>query len=105
MRSVSSIYKSTLEELGPELEPKERNLLHVVYERLRVGDERLENFERDIRRDLAEDLVADPFAAHAGLLRDLIQSYNVVSNLLKSYLEGRPEDVFPISKVLASPGA
>jgi hypothetical protein len=75
---------------------KERNLLHVVYERLRVGDEILENYVSLLSRELQENLIKDPIQGWIKRMQDQIDSYTIITNLLNSYFIGKPIDVFNI---------
>jgi hypothetical protein len=81
-------------ELYSHLEPKQRNCLHVIHERLRVADEFLAGFETYHRHALAEGVITDPKQACRDRLADLTDSYSVVSTLISGYLSGRPQDVF-----------
>lgn len=94
VRSISTVYRSTIVELTPYLSEKERNLLHVVYERLRVADDLLENYYSNLTRELKEKVIENPFNSWIVRITELITSYNVVIDLLKSYLEDKPIDVF-----------
>ena len=96
VRSISTVYYSSIVELTPHLSPKERNLLHVVHERLTVGDEILANYFNDIIRELNEKIIKDPFKSWIDRMTDQIDSYQVIIDLLNSYLDCNPKDVFLI---------
>lgn len=97
VRSLSTVYRSTISEFYPYLSLKERNLLHVVYERLRVGDELLENYISILSSELQENLIEDPIKSWIVRMNDQIDSYKIVTILLKSYLKHEPIDVFNVN--------
>ena len=94
VRAITVIYYSTLSELAPYLTNTELNLLHVAYERMRVGDEILESYDSDVRKDLLEGVITNPWKAVIIEMKEQIESYRVVEELLKSFIEGKPKDVF-----------
>src|SRR5438132_10711452 len=98
---ISTVYRANLAELSSQLNERERNLLHVVFERARVGDELLANQARDLLRWQA--LGANPRSAYITQAEDQIKSYRVVELLLTSFLDGKPEDVFQVAAEKAKP--
>ncbi len=94
VHSLSTVYNSVIVEISPYLSLKERNVLHVIYERLRVGDEILENYMSILARELAEKFIQDPINLWISRMQDQIGSYNKVEELINSYLQGNPNDVF-----------
>jgi hypothetical protein len=94
VRAIATVYNSALAEIGPYLTPKERNLLHVVYERLRVGDDILARYADDLLIALREGIIDDPWQAYIDRMTDLLENYTVARELLLSYLRGQPVDVF-----------
>ncbi|MHB8068622.1 MAG: hypothetical protein ACYDIC_12075 [Desulfobaccales bacterium] len=96
VRSLSTVYRSTISEIYPYLSLKERNLLHVVYERLRVGDEILENYVSILSRELQEKLIKDPIQGWIVRMKGQIDSFVIIDDLLKSYIKCEPRDVFNV---------
>ena len=96
VRSLSTVYRSTITDIYPFLSIKERNLLHVVYERLRVGDEILENYVSLLSRELQENLIKDPIQGWIVRMNNQLDSYEIIIDLLKSYLNHSAKDVFNI---------
>ncbi len=94
VQGISTVYKSIITELTPYLSTKERNLLHVVYEKVRIGDEMLASHELDILQAVKEKLIDDPFKSYISRMNDQINAYECVKKLLQSYLNGEPDDVF-----------
>ena len=98
VRSVRIGYGEFIKELYPHYSDLERNCLHVIYERLRVADEVMESAHTDLLSKLKDGVLAEPWSAHIGHLEELLASYDVVENLIKSFLNGKPEDVFHIAE-------
>lgn len=96
VRMVATGYYSVLEDLYPHLKSIERNCLHVVFERLRVADELLDELEESFVRTLKDKVVPDPWAMFVGRLEEILQSYGVVEQLAISYLAKKPIDVFQV---------
>ena len=93
-RTVTTGYYSVLEQLYPHLSLRERTCLHIIFERLRVADEQTDEFEKGFVGALKDKIIGDPWTAFAGRLEELLASYQVVEDLARSYLAGKPEDVF-----------
>ncbi len=96
VRMVATGYYSVLEELYPHLRPLERNCLHVIFERIRVADEQLDQFEDGFVRAVKDKIITDPWATFCGRLEELLESYGVVEELSRSYLVNKPVDVFKV---------
>lgn len=95
-RTVTTGYYSVLEQLYPHLSLRERTCLHIIFERLRVADEQTDEFEKSFVAALKDKIIGDPWVAFAGRLEELLASYQVVEVLARSYLAGKPEDVFGV---------
>lgn len=91
---IATGYSSVLSDLYPHLSLIERNCLHAIYERLRVADALMDEFENDFIRALREKVIGDPWTAYAGRLDDVLHSLHDVEELAKSYLSDSPIDVF-----------
>ena len=94
VRMVGTGYYSVLEGLYPHLKQLERNCLHVVFERLRVADEMLDELENSFVRAVKDGVITDPWETFGGRLEELLESYKVVEGLACSYLAKKPIDVF-----------
>src|SRR5439155_8318358 len=102
--AATVVYQSVIAELAPHLTEKERNLLHVCYERLRVGDELLTNYATEVLDGLAlrSKLPGfEPFGPYGVMLKEQVESYRIVQRLLHSFLDGNPEDVFYVAEPAA----
>lgn len=91
---ISVGYIQLIKEVYEHLCPAQRNCLHVIYERLRVADEVLSRFMDDFIAAMKEGVLADPWKAYSDQLGDINASYNIVGDLIDSYLSGSPIDVF-----------
>ena len=87
-------YKHHIPELYEHLPFLQRNCLHVIYERLRIADEILSLFKRDFISAIQEKIIHDPWEYYAEHLKEILNSYGVVEDLIKDYLDGKPKDVF-----------
>ena len=94
VHALTTGYSSVLSALYPHLSLVERNCLHVIYERLRVMDEVMDSLERDFLAAVREKTVDNPWVVYADRLDDMLHSVGVVEELAKSYLSGKPVDVF-----------
>lgn len=94
VRTVTLGYYAVQESLYPHLKPIERNCLHVIFERLRIADEQMDEFESSFMRAIKDKIPTDPWGTFIGRCEELLASYAVVEHLAQSYLAGKPEDVF-----------
>jgi hypothetical protein len=97
VRAMSSVYSSAISDLAPHLSLRERNLLHVAYERLRVNDQVLASLVSEFREAWSMQRPGGPWEEFINKLSDTRESYQVTRTLLKSYLEDDPVDVFYLS--------
>jgi len=91
---INTGYKQYIKELYEHLSFLQRNCLHIIYERLDVADKTLFSFEHDFVSVIREKIIDKPFEAYKGRFQDILESYDVVKNLIKGYLDGNPTDVF-----------
>lgn len=91
---LSLVYRSVISDLYPHLSSRERNCLHAIYERLQVADEFLRELDDRLLQSVKNGVFPDPYEAFTRLLRDLDASYEIASELMMSYLQGNPVDVF-----------
>jgi len=95
---ASAIYNSHFTHIVKYLKPIERDLVQNIYSRLQLDDKVMADFEEQIKDDLREDVVADPWKAHTNRLNDISQDYEVAQELIRSYLDGKPVDVYQRDK-------
>lgn len=95
VRSINSGYNQYIAELYEHYSLIEKNCLHVIYERLRICDEILSDFEQCFLDALQRGVIKEPYKAYAERLQDIYDNYTVIEELIKSFLSGTPKDVFP----------
>ena len=98
VRSVTTGYRSVLDDLYPHLSLIERNCLHVIYERLRVADEQMDGLEESFTKAVKDKIIADPWSAYVGRLEELLESFTVIEDLARNYIVNKPVDVFAQGK-------
>lgn len=94
VRTVRTGYDAYLGDLYTAYSERERNCLHVIYERLRISDELMDSFHKDFQESLRAGVVKRPWDVAASQLDELLHSYDVIDGLIQSFLDGDPEDVF-----------
>lgn len=95
VHSITTGYYSVLESLYPHLPLIERNCLHVIFERIRVVDDLMDNLE-DLFTKAMKDQIFDAPTIYSERIDELLESLNVVENLSISYLARSPIDVFSV---------
>ena len=94
VRTVRTGYDAYLGSLYLTYSERERNCLHVIYERLRISDEIMDSFDKDFQESLKSGLVEQPWDVAVSQLEELLRAYDVIDRLIQSFLDGTPEDVF-----------
>lgn len=94
VRTVTLGYGAVQTALYPHLTPIERNCLHVIFERLRVADEQMDGLEDAFVRSVKDKVHNDPWLYFIDRCNELLASYEVVDDLARAYIEGKPVDVF-----------
>jgi hypothetical protein len=59
-----------------------------------VGDETLSRYDADLVATLRDQTVEDPYGVYVDRMKDLLASYGTAMELLRSFLDGKPIDVF-----------
>lgn len=96
VHTIRTGYEAHFDDLYERYSDRERNCLHVIYERLRVGDQIMDSFHQAFQTSLKDGVVKQPWDLAVGQLKDLLESYVVVEELIESFLNGKPTDVFHI---------
>ena len=99
VRALPAGYLTVLADVYPHLDELQRNCLHVIYGRLKVADDFMDNFEDRIVKAVQEahaDPNVDPWPTYAAKVREIDESYKVVVKLIRSYLDQSPIDVFGV---------
>lgn len=93
-------YKSSISFIYNYLKPKERNILHVIYSSLEVADKTVENYENVYHLFKTQGRTDGEIAKILiGIMTDILDNYNIINDLIDSYLEGNPIDVFHVNKL------
>ena len=95
---ASAVYASHFPTIVKHLKPIERDLVQNVYGRMQLNDQFMTSFEESFKKDLKENIVKDSWAAYIAKLTELLDSYGVAQEVIKSFLEGQPVDVYQRSK-------
>lgn len=98
VHSIRTGYEAHMGELYEHYSGRERNCLHVIYERLRVADRMMDSFHLDFQDSVKNGIVQRPWDMAVEQLEELLESYSVVEKLIESFLIGEPSDVFHIEK-------
>ena len=93
---INTAYKQHIGELYEHLSLLERNCLHVIHGHLDTNDKVLSSFERDFKSAIQTGVIDKPFEFYKGHFKDILETYNTVEILIKTYLAGNPIDVFYI---------
>jgi hypothetical protein len=91
---MSNSYELNLHLAYESLSPVQRDVLHVIYERLKLADVFLANFDSEIQKHLTSKLVKDPYAMFTIRMNEIKESFQINEDLMKSYLSDKPIDVF-----------
>ena len=94
VRMVRTGYDAHINDLYETYSDLERNCLHVIYERLRISDEKMDSFHKDMEESFGAGVVEQPWDVAISQLRELLESYSVIDHLIQSFLNGDPENVF-----------
>jgi hypothetical protein len=91
-------YETNINNIYSELNVRERNCLHVIYSRLKIAEDIMRKFEVDFLTNVTNKTIKNPFAMSIDRMEELIESYNVVKELIDSYQNDKPIDVFNIEQ-------
>ena len=94
VRMVRTGYDVHINDLYETYSTLERNCLHVIYERLRISDEKMDSFHKDMEESFRAGVVEQPWDVAISQLSELSESYTVIDYLIQSFLDGDPENVF-----------
>jgi len=87
-------YKNHISDLYEHLTVKQRNCLHVIYERIVVMDDFMDSIKKEFVFDQKQNIYNDLYGGYKVILQDFLQSCSVVDGLIQSYLNNDPTDVF-----------
>lgn len=94
--TINEGYRSVIGEIYEYLTLLERNCLHIIYGRLKAGEGFLTSFERQLIDVVRDNTIVSPFDVFADQVNEIRKSYDYVEELIESYLQRTPIDVFEV---------
>ena len=91
---ASSVYDHHFPAILKDLSPIQRDNIRHIYSNLRVLDEINFSMEKSYKEDILESALADTNAAYIGKIDDVLNNYRVLKDLITSYLDGSPKDIY-----------
>jgi len=94
VRFLTVFYEAHFPSIFSDLNVKERNSLHLLYEYFRVVDRLLETYVDRIFESMGTGKAKDFIRLYLAMMNDILKLLNLVEKLITKHLEGKPEDVF-----------
>ncbi len=91
---ASSVYDHHFPSVLKDLNPIQRDNVRHIYSNLSVLDKVLFSFESSYKEDLQQGIFPDTNAAYIAKLKDVIENYKVLKDLIKNYLDNTPKDIY-----------
>jgi hypothetical protein len=79
----------------PALNTVSRSCIHNIYERLILNDSFLDRYKDEIITAIREKIINNPYTEYAARFIEFDHSYVIAQDLINSYLEDKPIDVYP----------
>ena len=98
---VDVYYTNYHKELIPHISTLEKNSLHVIYNRLKIVDKKMDSFEEDILKFLSLKTYENYekiFSMFINRMNDLLFILESNEKLIKEHLAKKPRDVFFIQE-------
>jgi hypothetical protein len=86
-------YKTHFPAIFPQLNIKERNSFHFLYEYFRIVDWLLDNYSGRILESMGTEKVDDHTRVYLAMMTDIVNVLNLTEKLITKHLAGNPEDV------------
>ena len=93
VRAPRVMYEHLFPELSEELNAKERNSVHYIYEYTRMTDNALEGYEAALRQELMLAGSRDPYKDKAIVFTEILKAQGRLRDLIEHHLAGDPIDV------------
>ena len=77
----------------------QRKCLHIIHERMRIGDEIVVGFEKDIQNSITQGISKDPFVTYGNLLSDVLNNYETIEISIKNFLKGNIDEVLKLNSI------
>jgi hypothetical protein len=91
---ATAVYSTSLSSIIHALKPRERDIVHNIYARLRIQDDFLQQFEDRFKESLKDDVAENPWKAYITKLTELREDCEITQELIKSFLAGKPIDIY-----------
>jgi len=87
------LYDTHIGEVAQHLSSAQREVLHVVYQSMRVVDRVLDDLVSSFVQTRSSGQLSKPFEAYAGMCAEMADRCELVSAMVKEYLAGEPRQV------------
>ena len=91
---ASSVYSHHFASILKDLAPIQRDNIRHIYSNLILLDEIIFSMESSYKEDIQGGTLADINSAYLGKIDDIIKNYHVLKQLIASYIEGNPKDIY-----------
>ena len=91
---ASAVYSHHFPSILKDLGSIQRDNIRHIYSNLRLLDEITFSMEKSYKEDIQGRVLADINSAYLGKIDDIINNYHVLKQLIASYLEGNPKDIY-----------
>lgn len=91
---ASSAYSHHFASILKDLAPIQRDNIRHIYSNLILLDEIIFSMESSYKEDIQGGVLADINSAYLGKIDDIINNYHVLKQLIASYIEGNPKDIY-----------
>lgn len=93
VRFLRVFYETHFSSVFSDLDIKQRNSFHILYEYFRTIDWLLENYADRIVEAIGTEKVNAYVGLYSAMMSDALNVLNLAEDLIKRHLEGKPEDV------------
>ena len=92
-RFIRIFYENHFPSIFPDLNVKERNSFHILYEYFRIVDWLLESYSERIVESMGTERVNEYVRLYLAMMEDILKLLNLTEELITKHLGGKPEDV------------
>jgi hypothetical protein len=92
-RFIRIFYETYFPSIFPDLNIKERNSFHILYEYFRIVDWLLESYSECIVESMGTERVNEYIRLYLAMMKDILNLLNLAEKLITNHLAGNPEDV------------
>ena len=91
---ASSVYDHHFASILIDLSPIQRDNIRHIYSNLKLHDDILFSLEKSYKDDIQQGVLSDTNSAYLGKIDDILLNYKVLKELITSYLNGSPKDIY-----------